>query len=83
MFSVNNIESNFQFVFSFTEKKILVIICSKGKSLTPGEEENIRATIMGLLGKKRLGARKKTKLRDQVLVDHTFFQLVILLPQRM
>ncbi|CAH3163888.1 unnamed protein product [Porites lobata] len=36
------------------EKKILVIICSKGKSLTPGEEENIRATIMGLLGKKGL-----------------------------
>ena len=54
MFSVNNIESNFQFVFSFTEKKILVIICSKGKSLTPGEEESIRATIMGLLGKKGL-----------------------------
>ena len=54
MFSVNNIESNFQFVFSFTEKKILVIICSKGKSLTPGEEENIRATIMRLLGKKGL-----------------------------
>ena len=54
MFSVNNIESNFQFVFSFTEKKILVIICSKGKSLTPGEEESITATIMGLLGKKGL-----------------------------
>ena len=54
MFSVNNIETNFQFAFSFTEKRILVIICSEGKSLTPGEEESIRATIMRLLGKKGL-----------------------------
>ncbi|CAH3152788.1 unnamed protein product [Porites evermanni] len=36
------------------EKKILVIICSEGKSLAPGEEESITATIMGLLGKKGL-----------------------------
>ena len=54
MFSVNNIETNFQFIFSITEKKILVIICSKGKSLTPGEEESITATIMRLLGQKGL-----------------------------
>ena len=31
-----------------------MIICSEGKSLTPGEEESIRATIMRLLGKKGL-----------------------------
>lgn len=54
MFSVNKIETNFQFVFSFTEKKILEIICSEGKSLTPGEEESITAVIKGLLGKKGL-----------------------------
>ena len=54
MFSVNSIETNFQFVVSFTEKKILVIIYSEGKSLTPGEEESITATIIGLLGKKGL-----------------------------
>ena len=50
----NDVETNFQFVFSFTEKKILVIICSEGKSLAPDEEESITATIMGLLGKKGL-----------------------------
>ena len=31
-----------------------MIIYSEGKSLTPGKEESIRATIMGLLGKKGL-----------------------------
>ncbi|KAM7448078.1 hypothetical protein ABFA07_003816 [Porites harrisoni] len=36
------------------EKKIVVILCSEGKSLTPGEEESITATIKGLLGKKGL-----------------------------
>lgn len=61
MFSVNNIETNFQFVFSFTEKKILVIICSEGKSLTPGEEESITAVIKGLLGKKGLVFWRKEK----------------------
>ena len=61
MFSVNNTETNFQFVFSFTEKKILVIICSKGKSLSPGEEESITSTIMGLLGKKGLVFYRKEK----------------------
>ena len=53
-FNGNDVETNFQFVFSFTEKKILVIICSEGKSLAPREEESITATIMGLLGKKGL-----------------------------
>lgn len=61
MFSVSNTETNFQFVFSFTEKKILVIICSKGKSLSPSEEESITTTIMGLLGKKGLVFWRKEK----------------------
>ena len=54
MFRVRPVESNFQCVFSLTEKKIVVILCSEGKSLTPGKEENITATIKGLLGKKGL-----------------------------
>ena len=54
MFRVRTVESNFQCVFSLTEKKIVVILCSEGKSLTPGKEENITATIKGLLGKKGL-----------------------------
>ena len=54
MFRVRTVESNFQCVFSLTEKKIIVIICSEEKSLTPGKEENITATVKGLLGKKGL-----------------------------
>jgi len=44
--------TNFQFAFSLTEKKIVVILCSGGKSLTYSEEESIKATIKELLGEK-------------------------------
>ena len=37
-----------------TEKKIVVILCSEGQSLTPSEEGSITATIKELLGEKGL-----------------------------
>ena len=43
--------TNFQFVFSLTEK-IVVMLCNGGKSLTYSEEESITATIKELLGEK-------------------------------
>ena len=42
----------FHFVFSFTERTIVVILCNEGKRLTYSEEESITATIVEFLGEK-------------------------------
>lgn len=44
--------TNFQYVFSLTEKNIVVMLCNGGKRLTYSEEESITATIEELLGEK-------------------------------
>ena len=51
---INDVVTNFQFVFSLTEKKIVVILCSGGKSLTNSEKESITATIKEILSEKVL-----------------------------
>lgn len=46
--------NQFPVFFWLTEKKIVVILCSEGQNLTPGEEGSITATIKELLGEKGL-----------------------------